>query len=93
MLSEPRSITSILFQNIEERGQELQDISVLSGQAAWCFGNVSDLLQALVLCLDDTSSDTDIRWKDCTLVKHSYTIGQRQISISLLLLLSPKKMY
>ncbi|XP_051843034.1 52 kDa repressor of the inhibitor of the protein kinase [Antechinus flavipes] len=63
LLVELDSVISVLFQNSEEKGNELKEIC----RSQWtgrhdAFEILVDLLQALVLCLDNINSDTTVRW-------------------------------
>ncbi|NWU97255.1 P52K kinase, partial [Upupa epops] len=58
---------SVLFQNDEEKGNELKELC----RSQWTgrhdsFEVLVDLLQALVLCLDAVSSDSAVRWNKLT---------------------------
>ncbi|KFV72471.1 52 kDa repressor of the inhibitor of the protein kinase, partial [Dryobates pubescens] len=65
LLVELDNTISVLFQNSEEKGNELKQIC----RSQWTgrhdtFEVLADLLQALVLCLDAVSSDTSVRWSN-----------------------------
>lgn len=66
LLSELDNVTSVLFQNNEERGRELKEIC----RSRWtgrhdAFEILVDLLQVLVLCLDGINGNTNIRRSNC----------------------------
>ncbi|KAM6145947.1 52 kDa repressor of the inhibitor of the protein kinase [Phoenicopterus ruber ruber] len=65
LLVELDNTISVLFQNNEEKGNELKEIC----RSQWtgrhdAFEVLVDLMQALVLCLDAVSSDSSVRWNN-----------------------------
>uniref|UniRef100_A0A2I3HHV0 THAP-type domain-containing protein n=1 Tax=Nomascus leucogenys TaxID=61853 RepID=A0A2I3HHV0_NOMLE len=66
LLLELDNVTSVLFQNSKERGEELKEIchSQWTGRHD-AFEILVELLQALVLGLDGINNDTNIRWNNC----------------------------
>ncbi|XP_067166444.1 52 kDa repressor of the inhibitor of the protein kinase isoform X1 [Apteryx mantelli] len=65
LLVELDNTISVLFQNNEEKGNELKEIC----RSQWtgrhdAFEVLVDLMQALVLCLDGVSSDSSVRWSN-----------------------------
>lgn len=78
LLVELDNIISVLFQNNEEKSNELKEIC----HSQWTgrhdtFEILVDLMQALVLCLDGISSDVSVRWS-------SFVVGRAFVLASAL---------